>query len=256
MKNVIQLGRAMLLFALVSCSPKMAPQTSSESKPNESMGASTASTGGAVISTYLATIGGVEKLSKINDIKITMEGNTAMGSMTMTTMKKNNTMMAMTIESNGMIFMDQRYNGTKASITSPQGSEEITDEEALKNFSRQAVMFPELNYFKEGYKIELVGTEEVKGQSQQVVKITTPDGKEIKEFYDPQSHLKIKTEIEAEVQGLMRTIVNETSDYREVNGVKIPYSLTISGAMPMALKLEVSDVKINSGLSNSLFEAN
>lgn len=185
-----------------------------------------------------------------------MEGNTAMGSMTMTTMKKNNTMMAMTIESNGMIFMDQRYNGTKASITSPQGSEEITDEEALKNFSRQAVMFPELNYFKEGYKIELVGMEEVKGQSQQVVKITTPDGKEIKEFYDPQSHLKIKTEIEAEVQGLMRTIVNETSDYREVNGVKIPYSLTISGAMPMALKLEVSDVKINSGLSNSLFEAN
>lgn len=64
MKNVIQLGRAMLLFALVSCSPKMAPQTSSESKPNESMGASTASTGGAVISAYLATIGGWKSCRK------------------------------------------------------------------------------------------------------------------------------------------------------------------------------------------------
>lgn len=256
MRKFIPFYAVILFLVSVGCSPKMAPQASGEGMPMDSKSTPAPTTGEGVIKAYLASIGGQDKLAKVNDIQVTMEGNTAMGTITMTTMKKGNTKLAMTIESNGMVFMDQRYNGTKASISSPQGSQEITDEETLKNFSRQAALFPELNYFKDGYTVELVGSEEVKGNSLQIVKITTPDNTEIKEYYDPETHLKAKTEIEAEVQGMKRTIVNETGDYRDVDGIRIPYSLTITGAMPMALKLEVSGVKINSGLPDSLFESN
>ncbi|MEZ4896646.1 MAG: hypothetical protein R2806_07415 [Saprospiraceae bacterium] len=254
MKNTKFLILMVAGLMAVQCTPKMSPAASPDSgKMEKSMAPMT---GLDVVKAYLDAIGGQEKLNQVKDIQITLEGNTAMGSLTMKTMKKDNTKMAMTIESNGMTFMDQRYNGSKATVSSPQGSQEITDENALDNFRRQSYLFPELNYLKDGYKAELGEMESYKGKDVQVVKITTPDGTEIKEFYDPENHLKVKTELEAEVQGMKRTVINETADYREVSGIKIPYSLTISGAMPMALKLDVTDVKVNSGLPDTMFESN
>ena len=51
---------------------------------------------------------------------------------------------------------------------------------------------------------------------------------------------------------------NKTSfeDYREVGGVKFPHSISISGAMPFELNMEITSLKVNEGISDTVFMPN
>jgi len=43
------------------------------------------------------------------------------------------------------------------------------------------------------------------------------------------------------------------SDYKAVNGVMMPYKMVLSGLMPMPLTMTVTDIKIDSDISDEVF---
>jgi zinc protease len=49
------------------------------------------------------------------------------------------------------------------------------------------------------------------------------------------------------------SVINDYDDYREVKGVRIPYKVTISGAMPFPLVMQVESAAINEGIDDKVF---
>ncbi len=90
--------------------------------------------------------------------------------------------------------------------------------------------FPELHFFEEGYEVKDVKTENGLHQ----MKVVYPNGANEMRYYDQTTHLLIRIEYLGfylrtayfyNMQILPNTQI-EFSDYREVNGIKFPYSQT------------------------------
>jgi hypothetical protein len=46
----------------------------------------------------------------------------------------------------------------------------------------------------------------------------------------------------------------DMGDYKEVNGVKLPHTMTVSGPFPVPFKVNVSEIKLNAGVDDSMFK--
>jgi hypothetical protein len=46
----------------------------------------------------------------------------------------------------------------------------------------------------------------------------------------------------------------DIGDYKDVNGVKLPYAMTVSGPFPVPFKVTVSEIKLNAGVDDVLFK--
>ena len=53
--------------------------------------------------------------------------------------------------------------------------------------------------------------------------------------------------------GQVQTISTDLSDYQEVDGILFPFSRKLVGAAPVPLDLKISEIKVNSGVSDDLF---
>lgn len=74
-----------------------------------------------------------------------------------------------------------------------------------------------------------------------------------KAYYSKESGLKLK-EVEVQKQGEQE--MSQTTlygDYKEVNGIKVPHTITVSFG-PQQLDFNVTEVKINEGVSDADFE--
>ena len=73
-----------------------------------------------------------------------------------------------------------------------------------------------------------------------------------KYYYDINSGLKVAEIKSMNVNGQLLSQTSNFSDYREVNGIKIPYVNTIN--IGMEILLTTTDVKINEGVSDIDFQ--
>jgi outer membrane lipoprotein-sorting protein len=126
------------------------------------------------------------------------------------------------------------------------------DEVTGKHMKSNLIVVPELEYLTDGSTIVLSPDVMVNDDNSEsyVVTITSADGQISVLYYDVKSGLRVKTETRSEDQV---TSVVETSDYREVNGIRFPYSIKnyISG---QELNFKVSEIKVNSGISDEEFK--
>lgn len=117
----------------------------------------------------------------------------------------------------------------------------------LKALQAEPYLFPEKNYLKKENLI-LSSIESINGEDAFVVKIS--DNKT--NYYSVNSGLKIQEINTQEVNGQTISSTISYNDYRAVNGILIPY--TISQNMgPQTITFTVTDVKVNTGVSDSDF---
>ncbi|MDE3214044.1 MAG: hypothetical protein KGM98_12485, partial [Bacteroidota bacterium] len=77
---------------------------------------------------------------------------------------------------------------------------------------------------------------------------TTPSEISIKEYYDPATHLLVERDVKSgEVPSTLTY-----GDYKEVNGILIPYKETITQQIEFTFIKD--EVKINSGLTDADFK--
>jgi predicted Zn-dependent peptidase len=215
------------------------------------MSADAGMTAEAVIAKYVAAIGGQDQLNQVEDMTVVLATNVQGMDMTMTRKQKEPGKFLMLAEMSGMVVNEVRVNGNEASM-SQMGQEIPVDEETVASFQMQAEIFPEARWQELGYLAELGGIENIDGTQAYEIRVTTPTGEQVIDYYAMDSGLKIRSVVKGE-GGSMTT---DYADYKEVNGILVPFTMTSTGMMPMPLVMEVQSAAINSGLEDGEFSGN
>jgi predicted Zn-dependent peptidase len=205
-----------------------------------------------VISDYLEAIGGKDLLESVNSLKIELSGSimgqTAMMEINQMRPEKFN----MSMKMQGMVLQEQKFNGSKAVVAQMGQKKVFTEGKEFDALREEARLFPQLMYNLDD--VELVGIEDVDGKKAYKMVVNGPDGKKTTEFYDLSSSLMIRTvNMQDGPGGQKVAITTDASEYKEVGGILFPHKLTISGAMPQPLVMEVTSYTINGPMDESLF---
>ena len=204
----------------------------------------------SVIENYIEAIGGKENLEKIKDV--TIEATTNMNGMEIKqkTYKKTPNKYAMIMSMNGNVMMQQAFNGERGIMKSFNGEQEMIGED-LENLKVDAALNVELKYADLGVKLTIEAIEKVEGKDAYKVKVVNPTGQTIYDYFNVESGLRIQSkQTTVSPQGEF-TQIQSFSDYKEIDGVKFPFLIKISGVQNMELK--VDSVSINTDLSDDLF---
>ena len=155
----------------------------------------------------------------------------------------------------GEVVQDQRFDGTTGYVVDTfQGNREITGNqlETLKYTAR----FPSalLNYKEAGVQTALSGREKVGSGEAYVLVFTPTGGPGSKLFIATDSLLVVKTVLTINVPELGGDIeqVVEFSDFRDVDGVKMPFSVRSTNPA-QAVTITLSSVTHNANIDDSSF---
>jgi len=214
-------------------------------KPNYKIAIPTGATAKSVIDNYIKTIGGEKALRNIKTL-LTVSSGTIQGApveLTSKTTTANKQMREMKVM--GMSMMKQVIND-KSGYIIQQGQRKDIAGDDLAKLRANAVPFGELELSNKT-EIILEGIENYNDNDTYVIK----DGKTIL-YYDVKSGLKVAETRTMEMGGQSITQTTSFSDYKDVNGIKIPYVMNIN--IGMDILLTTTEVKINEGVSDADFE--
>lgn len=198
----------------------------------------------SVLDKYIAAVGGA-KTKEVKSMITSYEGEIQGMKLTIQSINTTEGKTKTDVLMMGQSLQKSVFNGTTGySVAQGQRSEMKEDEIADNKFDAQP--FPELTLAnKPGIKI--AGIENFNGKEAYVV----AHGKK-KDFFDITTGLKLgsSTEVEAQGQKMVQTVIY--GPYKEVEGVKIPESITMN--MGMDVTFQLKDVKINQGVSDADFQ--
>jgi zinc protease len=204
----------------------------------------------SVIQNYIDAIGGREKLTELKDRTTVMTGKVQGFDVKMTVYQKSPDKLRQEVTASGL---DQViiYNGNEG-VMIMGGSPQRLPEEELNRLKYEAMMGLILNPDSAGVKMELEGIEKIDNKNAYRVSNTAGSIKWLS-YYDAESGLRI-LEIK-EVNTPSGTFKQEIrySDYRDVDGLKYPYSID-QKLGPQEISFDVSSIKLNQGLDDELFE--
>ncbi len=156
--------------------------------------------------------------------------------------------------------MIQAYDGTNGwSVTPWSGSsapQDMTADET-KSMKDQADMEGSLYNWKEkGYKVELLGKDDMEGSPVYKIKLTKPEGDTEVFYIDADNFVVLKVSYTIKIQGNDTESEVNFSNYRPVNDILIPFSLQnkFKGANGEFSNQVVFDsIEFNKDISDSLF---
>lgn len=246
---VIMLALVLMAAFAVQAQEKKADAPKPDPKP-----AASAPTVDVILDKYVKALGGKEAIEKITSRteKGSFELPSFGASGSIETFAKAPNKTAMTIEIGGFGKIESVFDGAKAWSADPQsGLRELSGTE-LAMAKRDADLYRSLKLKSQYSKLEVTGKEKV-GDSEAYVLTGTPtEGKPEKLYFDINSGLLTRMDIEIESpQGAMAFQVF-LQDYKPVDGVKVPFTLRReSEAFGMVIKY--TDVKHNVAVEDTKF---
>ena len=154
----------------------------------------------------------------------------------------------------GPVVNDQRFDGSTAYvIDSINGNREINGNQldAMRNGSFPT---PLLDYKARGIELAMAGEENVGGKPAYVIKLTPKTGPPVRVFIDRDSYLLVRTATTVNVPQLGGDIeqVVEFSDFRDVDGLKLPF-VTRSVNSVQTVVATMTSVKHNVDIDDASF---
>ncbi|HUR20998.1 MAG TPA: hypothetical protein VMZ90_09345 [Vicinamibacterales bacterium] len=126
---------------------------------------------------------------------------------------------------NDKLTLDQKFDGTTGwTLDSLQGNNQITGNQ-LDNMKSDMFPSPLLNYKAAGTTVELLPNETIAGKEAIVLRIRPKVGSVTKVFLDPATYLAFRSSATINMPTMGGDVeqVSEVSDYRTVDGLKIPF---------------------------------
>ncbi len=223
-----------------------------------------AQTADEIIEKHLAAVGGRAALNRLTSriatgsISLSTPVGELKGTLEVYNKKPNKNRTLINVDATalggGQIVNDQRFDGTTGYVVdSFNGNRAITGDqlEAMKNGGFPT---PLLTYKDAGATAALSGREKVGGSEAYVIRFTPKSGPAVRVFIDSQSSMLVKTIITVNVPQLGGPVdqVVEFSDFRDVDGIKIPYTTRSSNPL-QTTTATLNDVKHNTQIDDSLF---
>jgi predicted Zn-dependent peptidase len=206
-----------------------------------------------VIEDYLTAIGGREKLESVEDQKWVMAMNVIGQSISADMSRKKGGKLLFEMKMEDNVMQKQVLNGDEGYVEQ-MGQRQVLEGEDLANLKAEAMIFKELSYGNDDYKLELKGIEKVEDANAYKIVVTNPAGNTITEYYDIETNLKIRDVTTQEGQGQTVTTINDYQDYSEVDGILLPHTIVLTGLMPVPLKQETQSIEFNTGIEDEMFE--
>lgn len=205
-----------------------------------------------IIINYLEAIGGVDNLSKVEDITQVMKASMQGLELEITSIRKAPNMSFETVKAGDMVLQKQIFNGSKG-VEVVQGQTKALDDKRVQESMIESRIFPEISYEQLGVRLTLTGMEKVGGEESYVVEVALPSGKKSFSYFSKSTGLKLKesTTIDTPQGSIAQSV--EYQDYRDVDGVKFPHKASISMG-PQKMEAEVASIQVNTGVSDDTFK--
>lgn len=191
-----------------------------------------------------------KKLKKLKDLSRTGKFEIQGTEVDMVINQKAPNKFAQSIMVQGNVMQKQTFDGKKGVTISFQGRKELEGEE-LESVKREGYIVTEAVFDELGVKAELLGVEPVNGEDAYVVQLTEGEGEPTQAFYSVKTGLKIQEISTAKTPQGEVTSIQAYGDFKNVKGYMFAHELSISGPQSFVVKME--SVKVNSGLSDDLF---
>ncbi len=225
-----------------------------------------AQTADEIIDTYFENIGGKENWRKVQGMKMTAKINQGGMEIPIERYQMKDGRQAVVINLQGQVFKQNVYDGEVLWGTNFQSMKaEKSDAEQTENFKKQLNDFPDpfLDYKDKGYTLELMGKEDFGGTECFKLKLVMEplmiDGKEEESisyyYFDPDNFVPIGMHAEMK-QGQAKGMIQELSfsDYQEVDGLYIPFSMTQGMKGGMSQPINMDTVELITEVDDSIFK--
>jgi outer membrane lipoprotein-sorting protein len=222
-----------------------------------------AQTADEVIEKYLTALGGRAALAKLTSrsmvgtMTLTTPGGDVPGTIEVLNQQPNRVRTLMKLDLSalgaGQLVIDQRFDGTTGYVLdSMRGNRDITGNQ-LENMKNAVFPNPFVSYKEHGATVELGGKEKINGRDAYVLILKPKSGSIARQFIDAESYLPVRLMLKVdlpEVGEIEQT--SEFSDYREVDGVKIPFRVQVTSPI-QSFTISVTKVEQNVKIDDTLF---
>jgi len=204
-----------------------------------------------VIEKYINAIGGRAKVEKITDLSTAMKASIQGMEVKIDALNKAPNKYHYTFDM-GVMKQVIICDGVKAKMIA-NGQEKLIEGDELIQTKIEATLNAFLDYKSAGIIPELTGVEQVDGKDAYVVTLNLPNEMTSLNYYDKESGFLVK---QSKIMETPQGVISQDTflgDYKEVEGVKYPFKIR-QAVGPQTIEMEVTSIKINSGLSDTLFE--
>ncbi|MGB5941624.1 MAG: pitrilysin family protein [Leeuwenhoekiella sp.] len=200
-----------------------------------------------VLEAYIEAIGGLDKLKDVETIWMHGEANMQGTPVVLDIKKTAKGQLIQDVTVMGNSMSKQVLNDNKLNVVA-RGQNVPTTPEQVAQAKIEAQITPEIGMMDDE-SIELEGIEKVDGKPAYVLKLS--DSK--KAFYDTESGLKVQEITVNEMGGQTISQTMGYGDYKPVNGIMLPHSLTQSMG-PQNIDFTMTEIKVNEGVQASDFK--
>ncbi len=210
-----------------------------------------------VINDYLSAIGGKEKLNKINSMKVTSEITSDMFEAEAVTTVLNGKGYKMEMDVMGYL-VETCFTDKAGWQTDPMAGSIAQMPEDQYNLGKGAIYVggPYGNLKDLGYSAELVGRKEINGVNTYQVKFTM-EGTDFSSnhFFDPDTHLLLRTLVVVDNQGSDMEAITDYKNYTEIEGgVKMAFVQEIDYGGQMSMENTIKSVEVNIPVDEGIFD--
>ena len=212
-----------------------------------------------VIAKHLEARGGEAKIKAVQSMKMTGKMTAGPGIEAPITLEmKRPASVRLDITFQGNIGT-QAYDGKTGWGISPMSAKkdpEPMSAEDIKDMEEQGDMDgPLVDTKAKGHKVELMGKEKVEGSDAYKLKVTLKTGDIRYVYIDADSYLELKTEAKRTVRGSEVETESVSSDYKEVGGLILPYTIQ-QGAkgQPQKQTITVDKIELNLPIDDARFK--
>jgi len=208
-----------------------------------------------IISRNIEARGGVAKIKALSSVKTTGTMSTQGGEIAFTQCLKDNKKFRMDMTIQGMNII-QAFDGTVAWGSNPMGGNkpEKSSPESAKKMAERADWEGEfIDTEKKGYKLELMGAEDLEGSTVYKVKITNKDGDSRFTYIDATTWLVIKEDTQLDMGGQNIDVSMYYTNYQEIHGVQVPMQIDVKYQGQDAMSMTFEKIEIVADLPDSMF---
>lgn len=217
-------------------------------------GPSYAQTVDEIVARHIQAKGGAEKLKSVSSVRMTGKLTSQGRDVPMTVMTKRPNLLRQEITTPGGLAVNA-FDGETAWALAPGAAipREITGPQADAARSNTEFDGPLLDYKAKGHTLELVGKEKVGSGEAYHLKLTRKSG-DVEHYYlDADTGLELKRTVEVEAGGKKQTLESELSNYKAVEGLMVPHTITQSVGGTTVMQMTMEKVEFNAPIDDALF---
>lgn len=215
--------------------------------------------GRSLVSETIKAMGGTDRLLAVKSLRMVVDATISMGGNTMDVgvkdvivyPDKEHQEMSMPM---GQVV--QVVAGDRAWMVTPQGAQDAP--ESMRNEMKLSIDRDPVRLLQMAaagdVSVQFVGEEETDGKSAKVVLLSRGDDLAVKVYVDPETHLPLKRTYQGNAMGRPAKIVEVFDDWREVDGIRIPFRTVTYADDQKFVEATVSEATVNPEVEAALFE--